>query len=754
MRRTSALLTMALGLAAVVVSLGGRLVADDKESEAKHWAFQPVRRVEVPATKGGARPASPIDAFVDSKLFEAGLKPWPAAERVRLIRRLFLDLIGLPPTPEEVVAFLNDRSVDAVERVVDGLLARPQYGERWGRHWLDLVRYAETNGYERDGDKPFAWRYRDYVIDALNRDLPFDRFITEQLAGDEVEGSDAPAQIATTFLRLGTWDDEPAEPLVDRYDQLDDVLGTTATAFLGVTLRCARCHDHKFEPFSQADYYRMLAVFEPLKRPQEGRTEMDRAVGTEAELAAYRAAVLRRNAERSKLWERVEGLLRPEIVELVGKPGKPLPPVLSKFTPEDATAVRTEPSQRTPSQRGLVEKFAKDLVNAVRPKLPTEARSALAALDARMIELERSEPPAPLRAYIWMEDGPNAPLTHVFKRGDPTRPGAVAAPGVPAILAAHQPPLPRTGVKSSRRRLWLAHWLTSSENPLVARVIVNRVWQNHFGQGLVASANDFGVMGDPPSHPELLDWLARELVQTGWRLKPLHRRIVLSQAYQRASTFDPEAAKADPTNALLWRFSPRRLEAEGVRDTILATTGRLNLEMKGPSFYPTLPREVLEGQSRPGEGWGKSDVREQSRRSVYIFNKRSLAVPELELLDTPDTTSSCERRIASTTGPQALTFLNGAFIHGQAASFAARLVRDAGASETAQVERAYRLALSRGPRPQELQAAREFLKNQERQIAADEAKVGRAASKDTLHEKALQSLCLVILNMNEFVYIQ
>ena len=291
----------------------------------------------------------------------------------------------------------------------------------------------------------------------------------------------------------------------------------------------------------------------------------------------------------------------------------------------------------------------------------------------------------------------------------------------PPSWPARQPDPPRPTAKTTGRRLWLARWLTSPENPLVARVIVNRIWQFHFGEGLVASSNDFGVMGDAPSHPELLDWLASEFVASGWRLKPLHRMIVLSRTYQRSSAFDPEAAKVDPKATLLWRWRQRRLEAEVVRDSILAVSGRLNPRMGGPSFYPTLPRAVLEGQSRPGEGWGKSDAREQSRRSIYIFAKRSLAVPELELLDAPDTTSSCERRTVSTTGPQALTFLNGAFIHEQAGTSPPGWSPRPGRSAKDQVRRAFALALGRPPRPEELQAALEFLDKQERQIRPDAA---------------------------------
>jgi hypothetical protein len=622
-----------LGFLTLVLALGTAesLRADEPTM---HWAFQPVRRPAVPTVRERDWVRTPIDAFILSKLEAAGIPHAPPADRRTLLRRVYLDLIGLPPTPQEQDAFLADTRPDAFARVVDGLLARPEYGERWARHWLDVVRYGETNGYERDGNKPSAWRYRDYVIDAFNTDKPYDRFLTEQLAGDEIEGSNAETQIATTFMRLGTWDDEPAEPMMDRYDQLDDVLGTTAAAFMGVTLRCARCHDHKFDPFSQVDYYRMLAVFEPLKRPQNGRKDLDRPVGTAAE---------------------------------------------------------------------LVNPF----VAAHRP-----------------------------HAYIWYEDTPKAPVTHVFHRGDPARPKKEASPGLPGILVSKEPVPPQPRPRSTGRRLWLAGWLTDPANPLTARVMVNRIWQGHFGRGLVATPNDFGTMGEPPTHPELLDWLAERFIEDGWSVKKLHRLIVLSSTYQQSAAISDfglrisDFRSIDPKNRLLWHWPQYRLQAEAVRDSMLAVSGTLNLRRGGPSMYPSLPRAVLEGQSRPGEGWGKSEVRQQHRRSIYIFVKRSLAIPELDLLDAPDTTSSCETRPVSTTAPQALTFLNGAFANEMAKEFAARLEQEAGANMDARIQRAFMLAFCRPPRAEEVHSCREFLRSQ-----------------------PLVSFCLVLLNANEFMYL-
>jgi hypothetical protein len=706
MIRSRASFGLLLLLVATSSALAGKPSADKKGVD--HWSFRPVQNVPVPTVNQRDWPRSPIDAFLLARLEKEGLQPAPDADKHTLLRRVYLDLIGLPPTPEEQQAFLDDSSSHALARVVDRLLARPEYGERWARHWLDVARYAESNGYERDGAKPNAWRYRDYVIDSFNRDKPFDQFAREQIAGDELPGSNAETQIATTFLRLGTWDDEPADFLVDRYDQLDDVLGTTATAFLALTLRCARCHDHKFEPFSQADYYRMLAVFEPLKRPEivmsaTHRKEHERFVGSHEELRRY--------------WRSV-GIQASLVTTLSGQ---------SRFLAVPQLGLMAFP--RSAWERG------------------------------------GREPP---QAHIWYEDSPQAPVTHLFRRGDPKRATVAVSPGLPEVLVRRtdwqsvqqKDGLPiRPTDHSTGRRLWLADWITRPDNPLTARVIVNRVWMHHFGKGLVSTPNDFGVMGGRPSDPELLDWLAGWFMAQGWRFKPLHRLIVLSRAYQTSSAGPPLSppklggeggSSGEKKLALFGRWRQRRLEAESVRDSVLAVSGQLNSERGGPSVFPSLPRAVLEGQSRPGDGWGQSTPRQAARRSIYVFCKRSLAVPELELLDTPDTTSSCEQRPLSTTAPQALTFLNGAFVQEQAAHWAARLRREAGDDAATQVRHAFVLALCRPPRPDELRLALDFLSRQQRQIESDAHSRGQSAG--DARQKALAAFCAVLLNTNEFFY--
>jgi hypothetical protein len=888
--------------------------------ERDHWAFRPVKPQVVPTVLDANWVRNPIDAFVLSRLEVAGLRPAPAADRRTLLRRVYFDLIGLPPTPREQQDFLADESPDALTRLVDSLLARPEYGERWGRHWLDVVRYAESNGYERDGAKPSVWRYRDYVIDAFNRDKPYDQFVREQIAGDELDGSNAEMQIATTFLRLGPWDDEPADPMVDRYDQLDDLVGATTATFLAQTVRCARCHDHKFEVFTQRDYSRLLAVFEPLKRPQDGRTDLDRMVGTIAQIADYQAAVKRHDESIAALRNEVDatestacrrligsGMLKlpPELnvvvptsqqeaqtwrfaiaepagkwfssdfddsswqqapggfgtagtpgavvrtvwngeriwlrrhFELAGetapgelaklrllvhhddevdvylngvlaartagftvkyeplaihsealaalKPGDNIlavychqttggqyidvglisggeePPAAGPEPPLPSAAIaalNTAPEKRTDEQRELAKKYRSRLRQLVATALPDE-KGKLDRFEQQIQDAQAAPPRELPRAYVWFEDGPQAPATHVLKRGNPRDPAEEVGPGVPAVLVDGPLGTPQPTGHSTGRRRQLAEWLTHHDNPLVARVMVNRIWQHHFGDGIVGSENDFGVMGEPPSHEALLDWLAGEFVAHGWSVKHLHRRIVLSNTYQQASAEQNNAERSewwaqaeakDPQGKLLWRFNARRLEAEAVRDAVLSASGRLNRLARGPSVYPTISTAVLASQSRPGNGWGKSPSAEASRRSIYVFVKRTLLVPELEVLDFPDTNGPCEQRQVSTIAPQALTMFNGEFMQEQAGHFARRLVAEAGDTDS-RVDLAYRLALARPASDGERAAVVEFLSKQEERIRLDAA-AGQPANQGDAAEQALTAFCLVLLNTNEFVYLR
>ena len=721
-----------------------------------HWSFRPIRKPPVPSVRNRQWVRNPVDAFILSRLEEKGIQPAAAADSRTLVRRLTLVLTGLPPSWEQSDRLPLGPGDPAYSRLVDELLGRPQYGERWARHWLDVVRYAESNGYERDGTKPHAWRYRDYVIDAFNRDKPYDRFLTEQLAGDEIEGTGSESQVATTFLRLGTWDDEPAEEQRDRYDQLDDVLGTASSTFLGLTLRCARCHDHKFEPFSQEDYYRSLAFFEPLKRPRDvskPRADLDRMVGTPDELERYRVATMNLKVQMNGLKREKEKLSRKIFRRLLSERASNRDLSWAHHA-ETVLAFRTPEGDRTDEQKFLIRKFEERMEREILAEATTEEARSLSGWELEMARLKAEAPAEPPRAYVWYEDTPYPPATRVLLLGDPGTPGEEVQPVVPTILA-HPDLLSRLGpieptFNSSGRRHWLARWMTDPQNPLVARVMVNRIWQWVFGDGLVATENDFGAAGDAPSHPLLLDYLASEFIASGWSVKHMVRLLVGSSTFAQASDWNSAAAGVDHRNRLLWRWQSRRLEAEAVRDSMLAVSGSLNHSMHGPSMFPRIPDSVLAGQSQPGLNWGESDPEQNRRRSIYIFVKRSLAVPEMELLDSPDTTSSCEQRRVSTTGPQALTFLNGDFSHEQARRLAQRVMRTTGEERANQVRSAFRMGLARGPNPGELQAALDFLRIQEAQIREDLAGTRTAA---VIRERALQSLCLTLLNTNEFFYL-
>ena len=679
-------------------------------SEIKHWAFVPPIRPAVPAVKNKAWARNPIDHFILAKIEERGWQPSPAAEKRVLLRRVFLDLTGLPPTLAEQDTFLADKSPDAFAKLVDDLLARTSYGERWGRHWLDLARYAESNGYERDAAKPNVWRYRDYVISAFNTDKPYDRFIREQIAGDELPDANAETLIATGFHRLGPWDDEPADSLQDRADQVDDMIRTTSQAFLGVTLGCARCHDHKFDPLTARDYYSLAAVFAPLKRTQSGRSDLDAPAGTRAELAAL--------AERDQRIAALTNALKSASAEL-------------------------------------------------RRELATTTEVAIA-------ELRRATPDLP-RGYFPSEPSSAAPKSFVLLRGSAHNLGPEVFPAVPVALTAKQPSFPASDEFTTRRRLTVANWIASADNPLTARVLVNRVWQHHFGEGLVRTASDFGLIGTAPTHPELLDWLADWFVKEGgWSVKKLHRLILASATWQQASgnaeggmrnaesgtlraSAIPHSAlriphSEDPENLLLSRFPYRRLEVEAIRDSMLAVSGRLNPRVGGPSMYPEVPKEAFAGSSDPDKIWKPFDETDASRRTVYAFLKRSFMVPMLEVLDVCDTTQSSDKRAVTSVAPQALTLFNGAFVNRQARHFADRLSREVGANLDAQIERAWRLALVRPPKTGELAAMQRFLAEETANQTKESTASGKPVSSEAAAHAALTQMCRVVLNLNEFVY--
>ena len=687
------------------------------------WSFQPVREPEVPNAEWGH---NPIDAFIASRLKQNGLTPSPAANAESLVRRMHYDLTGLPPDPKTARNWAaklqeanGDINQDILNELIEELLESPHYGEQWGRHWLDLVRYAETNSYERDGAKPFVWRYRDYVIRAFNSDKPYDQFITEQLAGDELTAATADSVIATGYYRLGRWDDEPADPVLAFYDDMDDIVGTTSQTMLGLTVNCARCHDHKIDPIPQSDYYRMVGFFRNVRR-----------YGVRSDQSVTESSIREVNlSEDESLFAQEQKQHQKQVAKaerLMADFEKTVMPLLSEPQKEDFQFAESRLS----------------VVNKLQDKGLTKAQvEHYHSLTKRLQELTDSQPTGLAKALCITEDIATIHPTHVLLRGSPHAPGDEVTPGFPSVLSPPEVTMPEVpdGATSSGRRSVLARWIASPENPLTARVMVNRIWQFHFGRGIVRSSSDFGFQGTAPTHPELLDWLATQFVRNHWSVKQMHRLIMKSAAYQMSSTARPDALEKDPVNDLFWRFNMRRMSAEEIRDSILWLTGSLNTaKMYGPSIYTEIPDEVKAGQSRPGHGWGKSTPEDQNRRSIYIHVKRSLLDPLLESFDFADTDQSCPVRFATTQPTQALGLLNSEFMQKQAATFAGLLTQEKTTID--QVRLGLTRACQRSPTEDEIQDGITLIETlqTEEGLSADQA---------------LQYFCLVALNLNEFIYL-
>ena len=702
------------------------------------WSFQPLERSAVPSLRGdeghGTHPdgvPAVIDAFLESRHADRGLRPLPPADRRTLVRRMTFDVAGLPPSPEEVEAFVADEAPDAVERLVDRLLASPAYGEHLAVTWLDAVRYADTNGFERDELRPQIWRYRDWCIDAFNADMPYDRFLTEQLAGDELVG-EAPADdvesgalVATGYLRLGPFDSTAPifqEAQRHRAELLAEIVSTTGSAVLGLAMSCCNCHDHKSDPLLQSDFFRIQACFQGT----DAREMPIDLPAVAAEIAAHNepiqaeiAAVTARNEIATK---RLESLSPP---------------------PDGGTE-----GAEAAGERG-------------------EVQAEIDRLEARLTELAAALRSATIAEVV--SEVTEIPATHLLSQGSHREPRQEVVPGVlaafdPAALAVAPPP----GGRTSGRRLALAQWLVSDANPLTARVIVNRVWQRLFGRGIVATPNDFGFRGTPPTHPELLDWLACEFRERGWSLKDLHRAILLSAAYRRSSVptpVDDDARPLDRDNDLLWRQNPRRLEAEAIRDSLLSVAGLLRDDRGGPPRWPPVAEEILhanpaileflkEGADGRPQGWYTQPVEETFVRSLYLVRKRSLPLPFLQPFDLPDGVSPCGRRDVTTVAPQSLNLLNDDLAIHAAAGLADRVAAAAGADVDAWPAAVVRLALGRPIEPEERAAAAELLG---RHIvihslppdgaAADIGGDGAAA------RRALVDLCRAVLNASEFLHV-
>ncbi len=714
-----------------------------------YWAFRRPVKTPPPA------PGNPIDAFLEKTWRDKGLKPAPPADRVTLLRRAFLDLTGLPPTTAEASAYLDDNRADAWERLIDRLLESPYYGERWGRHWLDVARYADSMGFEHDIDRPNAWRYRDYVVQAVNADKPFDVFLREQIAGDEIANRTYDSLIATGFLRVhakvGYREKDNPE---NRFDYLDDMIATLGRGVLGLTVQCARCHDHKFDPIPQKDYYRLQALLWPYVEVEHPLVPRE-----QAEAYAHQTASI--DARLAGLREQVRAIEKPYRDALLQERYKKYPQNIQDAiaTPEDS---RTEGQKLLATQvvrtvsvpPAEIERIMQPQDLAVRKKLTAEIAA---------VEKER---PAPIPMamgitdgdYRFTPDGPGdepapgkgvkkeatdgsyvhtglgrytPPPSYLLIRGDPNSKGPLMQPGFISVATYGNPPteLPPPTPHTSGRRLALAEWLVSRENPLTARVAINRIWLNHFGRGLVATADNFGKMGDEPSHPQLLDWLAVEFMDRGWSYKQMHRLIMNSRAYRMSSAFaDPGDLATDGENRYLWRYRIQRMDAETVRDSILAVSGGLNTEMGGPPVFPKLDADTLASMTL-GLWKREEDGPKVWRRSVYVYRKRGLPFPFFEAFDLPDQNLSCAARTVSTVPTQALMLLNDDFVLKQAKLFAGRVREAAPNNPERQVELAYRLALSRPPGAEERKLALDFVSRRD-----------------------LAGLTHVILNLNEFLY--
>jgi hypothetical protein len=680
-----------------------------------HWAWRKPVRPKVPQVKDTGWVRNPIDAFVLARLEAAGLKPTAPATREQLLRRVSFDLIGLPPTPQEVEGFVRDDSPQAWEKVVDRLLASPHHGERWGRHWLDLARFAESNGYEFDEVRPDAWRYRDYVIQAFNEDKPYDRFLMEQIAGDELFPEESAALVATGFNLLGPDMTDASNQAQRRQNTLDDMTDTAGLVFLGMTIGCARCHDHKFEPILQTDFYRVQAFFAP------AQFRKDVPVGS----PETRLAFAKRDKEYKERIEPVTG----QIAQLEEPYRKRFYEAkLANLAEAAQIAHRTPVEKRTKEQKELVENTARRLIvttNQIHEAFTPAEQARLQELQKELKKFDTFKPP-PMPVAMGLKEGPLA-KTFLLARGELGQPREEVQPGWPLILS---PGFSESKVKispestGSGRRSALARWIASPENPMTARVMVNRLWQHHFGRGIVGTPNEFGVHGSLPTHPELLDWLATEFVHEGWSLKKMHRLMLLSATYQQSTRAAAQTLAKDPENELFSRMNRQRLEGEIVRDSLLAVSGHLERKMGGPGVFPPLPGDTVLKE------WKVSpDPKDHVRRSVYIFARRNLRFPFLETFDLPDSNLSCPKREQSTTAPQALALLNAKDVVTAANKLAQRVEKEASSPQD-RIVLAYRLVLGRGPTPREEEVAREFLQ-----------------------ESPMSELCRALFNLNEFVYL-
>jgi hypothetical protein len=792
----SACNALALGAALAAGAAGSETVASGARARraaqpAVYWAYRPITRPAVPEVKHKDWVRTPVDNFVLARLEEKGLSPSPEADRATFARRIYLDVLGLIPTPEQVKEFVEDRSPDAYEKLVDRLLASPHYGERIGRKWLDLARYADTQGYQDDEARPGAWRYRDYVIRSFNEDKPFDRFIREQIAGDELWPDSQEARVATGFLRNYPDGPDHRDMLERRYNSITDMTDTVGSVFLGHSLECARCHDHKFDRISQKEYFQFQAFFantlpsDTLPVTEKGEFEL----AYERARAAWEEAT----AEiRREMWAFIEPY-REEIDDYH----------YTRFYENAQVSLRKPKEQWTSLDRWVNYRYQQYIVRnnpdyawdvsyfaaangAFRDVVARDAADPTVDPAVKQVHIERAEQFRELlrrfRQFDHLkpvqgatiisgvfENGTDAAPQYIYMGGNHERPLEEVEPGFPAAITPHltRPEIVPTA-NSSGRRTALANWLASPENPLPARVFVNRVWEMLFADGIVVTPSDIGRASQPPGHPELLDYLAARFIEQGWSVKKLQREILLSATYRQSSAPRPDAEAVDPQNRLLAKYPRRRMDAEQIRDSLLAASGLINLKQGGPAVYPSIPASVMKESTRRVEGfWPVSrDIRDHYRRSIYVFTRRSVPFPMLEVFDRASPQVAHARREVSTTPQQSLTLFNNDVVYGWSQELAARAKREAARQdEPAQIERLFQILFARLPDENERAMAREFLDSQQRIVAearrsldAVEARLRKVANAPehewelTPREQAFVDLAHSLANSNEFIY--
>jgi hypothetical protein len=724
------------------------------EEERTYWAFQPVRKQAVPPVGAG----NPIDGFILRTLNEKGLKPNPIADKRTLIRRATFDLTGLPPSPAEVEAFLKDDSADAYGRLIDRLLASPQYGEHWARHWLDVAGYAESDGVTNlDKVRPHAWRYRDYVVSAFNLDKPFHEFIIEQLAGDELvtkrplkdlSPRDVERLTATGFLRMAPDATDTENTPVERNNTVAETMKIVGSAFLGLTVGCAQCHDHRYDLIAITDYYRLRAVFDPAFDLNRWQTPSARLINLTPPETVNQRDEIEAKAKAIEKQIRDDEIKREnEIFEVE----------ILKIPEADRAAAREAffAEKKSAAQQALLNKYVRLRIRHTIQLFDPKAYAEFKKRRADVAKLRDTKPPEQFLPILTEPAGP-APESFVFARGDHEAKRQKVAPGELTVLALQRPTAdipPKTGDgPTTGRRLAYARLLTDGTHPLTARVAVNRIWMHHFGRGIVSTPGDFGAFGERPTHPELLDWLAADFVEHGWKVKRLQKLIMTSEAYRRTATRAPELQAADPDNKLLARASVRRLTAEQLRDAILSVNGKLRLELGGPSVpvaedvdgMPVLgTRKLNEGLFAGVEPVGEQEY----RRSLYIQVRRKMPLPMMEAFDLPVMKPNCDARRCTTVAPQSLLFLNNEFIVRQAGVLADRLLASPGTLEE-RVRGAWGLLFVVPPTAAELEASLAYLVEQ-----TENFRKQAASKKEDPAKLAVASLCQVLLGSNRFLYV-